>query len=400
MRALWLTLCLALIACGGGSGPGPNAPTGANDAPPIGKSYSDFLNSGKPERPADTDDADKMTMHVLDIGQGLSVLLEFPCGAMLIDTGGELNDSFDSRKALKTHLQSFFARRPDLQNTLDALVITHPHIDHTRGIEVVQSIAAVRNVVTNGQSFDDLGGKPQIALHKWVAQVNKRKSDTVGIERLETALIPARGLANPIIDPIASCKTSKIDPKIVALWGQVVDEKDFSDNPNDHSVVLRIDFGKSSLLLTGDLEFEGLDYLGRKYADAPEVLDVDVYVVGHHGSKNATAPHIMRAMTPKIAVMSMGPYDRNHMWTARRFAHPNIKAVNKLRDPNFGVSWTRDSKEVWMGISGAWKAKPSKFKRETINRAIYGTGWDGTVQVHMYDNGWLEVETEGREGAR
>ncbi|MBT8492361.1 MAG: MBL fold metallo-hydrolase [Deltaproteobacteria bacterium] len=400
MRWLVLSLtCFFSLSCGSpATGPGPAEPSPRDDAPPAGKSYKDFLSSSKPKRPADTDQADKMTMHVLDIGQGLAVLLEFPCGAILIDTGGELNESFDSRRALERALTDFFARRPDLESSLDSLVITHPHIDHTRGIEVVRSVAKIDNVVTNGQSFDDIGGRPQMALHQWVTKQRKR-GRAVGFERLDTVVVQAKGLKNDVIDPVGSCKSSEVDPEITALWGQVVGEKGYSDNPNDHSVVLRVDFGKSSILVTGDLEFEGLDHFGRRYASHPEILDVDVYVVGHHGSKNATAPHIMRAMTPKIAVMSMGPYDRDHPWTARRFAHPNIRAVDKLRDPNFGVSWTRESKPVWMGISGAWKAKPSKFKRDVINRAIYGTGWDGTIRVHLYDNGWLEVETTGREAS-
>jgi competence protein ComEC len=73
-----------------------------------------------------------MTFHFIDIGQGDATLLEFPCGAALIDTGGELNELFDSNKALLAYLDAFFARRKDLGGTLDLLLITHPHIDHNR----------------------------------------------------------------------------------------------------------------------------------------------------------------------------------------------------------------------------------------------------------------------------
>jgi hypothetical protein len=52
-----------------------------------------------------------MTFHFIDIGQGDATLLEFPCGAVLIDTGGEQNELFDSNKALLAYLDAFFARR-------------------------------------------------------------------------------------------------------------------------------------------------------------------------------------------------------------------------------------------------------------------------------------------------
>ena len=389
MRAAGLIALLLGLACGSTASEQSTLPP-----PPSGKSHEEFLESSKDTRPKDTVESDKMTLHVIDIGQGQAVLLEFPCGAVLVDTGGEKNDVFDATKALADFLESFFARRTDLNRTLAGLVISHPHIDHTRGIATVLSGYRVANVVTNGQNFNDLGGKPQMELHAWVIKQNRQQSGSVGFERVDVSAVPATGLTSEVIDPVAGCDKSAIDPEITAGWGQVSTDEKYSENPNDHSVAIRASFGKSSVLITGDLEFDGLDHLGKKYRDHLDLLDVDVYVVGHHGSKNATAPHLLRAMTPKIAVISAGPYERDREWTARRFAHPNVKAVNMLRDLNFGVSWFRKSKEVWIGISGAWRnERKSVFRREAVNHAIYATSWDGAIGVRMYANGWLEVET-------
>lgn len=77
-------------------------------------------------------------------------MLKFPCGAVLIDTGGEQNELFDSNKALLAHLDAFFERRKDLQRTLDLLLITHPHIDHNRSALAVLDRYRVRGVVDNG----------------------------------------------------------------------------------------------------------------------------------------------------------------------------------------------------------------------------------------------------------
>lgn len=392
----WLTALAALFILSCGPKPPPVDARGtAGDAPPAGASYDDYLHSGRPERPADTDQADKMTLHVIDIGQGTALLFEFPCGAILVDTGGESNEAFDSTETLRRYLEDFFTRRPDLHRTLSALVVTHPHIDHTRGIDMVLATARVANVITNGQEHGDLGGAPQHGLHAWATK-HRTGANHVGMAQLDSAKIGATGLTSPTIDPIGGCAASDVDPQITALWGQVTDAPDYSDNPNNHSVVLRIDFGASSIMMTGDLEFEGLDHLSRKYADNPSILDVDVYIVGHHGSKNATAPHLMRMMSPKIAVISAGPYERDYAWTARRYGHPNVKAIDELRDPHHGVSWYRDGRKVWVGVSGAWGERPSVFKQDVVNRAIYTTGWDGTIDVDVFENGWLEVKTDGR----
>ena len=394
MRRLALALITVVLSCGPKATPKGAGDT-VDDSPPAGKSYAEFLRSGQPERPPDTDKSDKMTMHVINIGQGTALLFEFPCGAILVDTGGEENEAFDSTKVLQSYLQDFFDRRPDLDRALSALVITHPHIDHTRGIDAVRKIARIDNVITNGQEIEDLGGTPQRNLHAWVNRFNKHsKKNPIGMAHLDATEIPETGLTNTTIDPISSCDSSGVDPQITALWGRVTGKRGYSDNPNNHSVVLRIDFGKGSIMMTGDLEFEGLDHMSRKYRNNERLLDVDVYMVGHHGSKNATAPHLMRAMSPKVAVISAGPYERNYSWTARKYGHPNIKAIDELRDPHNGVSWFRDSRKVWVGVSGAWEERQSVFKKDVINRAIYATSWDGTIKVDVYDNGWLEVITQ------
>src|SRR4051812_40216303 len=68
-----------------------------------------------------------MRTHFIDVGQGASTLLEFPCAAMLIDTGGERNGEFDSTEELTSYLDDFFEQRPDLNKTLHSLMLTHPH---------------------------------------------------------------------------------------------------------------------------------------------------------------------------------------------------------------------------------------------------------------------------------
>src|SRR5689334_6468890 len=55
-----------------------------------------------------------MYLHVINVGQGSAMLVEFPCGVMLVDTGGESNELFQSTGALMNYLDDFFTRRTDL----------------------------------------------------------------------------------------------------------------------------------------------------------------------------------------------------------------------------------------------------------------------------------------------
>jgi hypothetical protein len=73
-----------------------------------------------------------MRVHFIDVGQGAAPLFEFDDGAVLVDTGGEPNDAFDSDAHLKAYLDAFFTRRTDLHRQLALLVLTPPSRPHAR----------------------------------------------------------------------------------------------------------------------------------------------------------------------------------------------------------------------------------------------------------------------------
>lgn len=342
-----------------------------------------------------------MRLHVIDIGQGLALLVEFPCGVMLYDTGGELNEEYDGVPALTAYLDAFFARRPELERTIDLLAISHPHIDHTRGLAAVLERYRVTNVIDNGDHEKDLGGRPQVALHEWI---EARDEGVAYFAVRRDEITSADGLTNEIIDPIAGCERSATDPRIRALWGGTEAPSEIGHNANNDSVVLRIDHGDSSILLPGDLEIVGWAKMTKMLGKSNPIFDVDVYVIGHHGSKNATVEYQVKLMSPKIAVASAGPYARylrsENEFTARKFGHPNAQALEHLIDDEYGVSmWRTRPIRAWVGIKGGWRLERFPVWEEwVIRRAVYATSWDGTVIVHGNANGYLHVDVEVPDG--
>lgn len=326
--------------------------------------------------------------HFIDVGQGAATLLEFPCAAVLIDTGGEANGDFDSTVALMDYLDTFFNGRIDLEKTLHSVILTHPHIDHTRGVADVIGKYRILNAVTNGQETGS-GKYGQIALHKKVADSEAPGAEPIGFVAVHVNDIPSgTGLTNEVIDPV---KCPDVDPKITALWGTVAPKPSgwtttAFENLNNHSVAVRIDFGKASMLVPGDLEETPLPAFISRYANT-SMLDVDVWQVGHHGSHNGTTAALLNAMTLKIAVISMGPFSRQTNWTAWAYGHPRKQAIDLLVPR---VSGTRPQKTVQVATA------VRTFTPMTIGKAIYGTGWDGAVVLEAdTDGAWKVIAPAG-----
>jgi competence protein ComEC len=333
---------------------------------------------------ADAKPPERLRMHVIDIGQGAASLYEFPCAAILIDTGGEQTSNFDSTRALKEYLEAFFARRTDLNRTLAAVYITHPHIDHTRGLPMVMKDFTVQHLVTNGQprGVDGLvlesGGETQENAEKEMQK--KGALRTVARAEIEGGV----GVTDAHIDPV---QCGDVDPQISIYWGGLKqntegwEPKVFS-NANNHSLVIKIDVGGHPVLVTGDLETEAIHSLLSSHGSN---LNSDVFLVGHHGSHNGTTMGLVKTLTPCMAVVSMGDMSREEDWTAWAYGHPRKVAVQTV---TAGLNCSRPPRDVQVALG------QRRFEGFTVNTALYGTGWEGTVVIEESERGTWKAFTE------
>ena len=113
------------------------------------------------------------------------------------------------------------------------------------------------------------------------------------------------------------------------------------DDTNDTSLVVRIDYGQTSFLLTGDMEQDAEDDLVA--SGAP--VDVDVLQVGHHGSETSTGYVFLNAVLPEVGVISVG--------TGNSYGHPSEAALSRLRDAGVDVWRTDLSGTITISSDGA-----------------------------------------------
>ena len=103
---------------------------------------------------------------------------------------------------------------------------------------------------------------------------------------------------------------------------------------NNISIVLRVDYGDKSFLLTGDAEYDE----ETSILDAKCIVDVDVLKAGHHGSEDSTGSRLLHEATPDYCVISCGK-DND-------YGHPHDNTLSRLRDADVTVYRTDESGTV------------------------------------------------------
>lgn len=222
--------------------------------------------------------SDTIEVHFIDVGQADCILIISGSSTMLVD-GGNNADA----KLVVNYLEKQGITK------LDYVIGTHPHEDHIGGIDAVIDNFDIGKVI-----------------------MPKVQSNTKTFEDVLTA-IADKGLK--ITTPVSGTEYSVGDAKFTIL---APNSGKYSDT-NDYSVVIKLEFGSTSFLLTGDAGFDSEDEMITMGYD----LQSTVLKVGHHGSKTSTSSGFLQAVRPQYAVICVGKDNS--------YGHPTDEALSRLK---------------------------------------------------------------------
>jgi competence protein ComEC len=209
---------------------------------------------------------------LLDVGQGLSAVIETRHHSLVYDTGARFSPYFNTGEAVVVP----FLRSRDITE-LDVLLISHSDNDHVGGVGALMNRLPVRRVMTSVPERILLGGVDRCEVgQRWVW-------DDVSFEVLHPP----------------------------AHW---------SGSENDQSCVLRVHNAGGSVLLTADIELEAERYLTASKGDG---LESEILLIPHHGSRTSSTPAFLRVVNPQVGLVSAGY--RN------RFGFPAHEVIERYR---------------------------------------------------------------------
>lgn len=227
-----------------------------------------------------------LSVHFLDVGQGDTALVICDGEAMLIDGGPVSASQF---------LYTYLRKETD---SLSVMIATHPHDDHIGGL------AAALNAM------------PVDAIYSPVTNWNSRAWNSL------SKYASAQGTSIVIPQEGDSFLLGSATVTILHCWPEAWAE-------NDMSIVLRVDYGSTSFLFTGDAE-EMSEYM---MLTERVPLKADVLKVAHHGSRYCSSPEFIEAVAPSWAVISCGegnPYGHPHEETLRALAGVKVLRTDQL----------------------------------------------------------------------
>ncbi|OFW60904.1 MAG: hypothetical protein A2W01_12040 [Candidatus Solincola sediminis] len=212
----------------------------------------------------------------MDVGQGDAVLIQTSGTNILIDGG--VDEGILARK-IRSHGLRY----------LDAIVVSHGESDHIGGLPAALDDCEVALLVHPGTRSSGMAGKL--------------------LGQAQELEIPTHIMRSGDSLKVGEIEFEALGPPQEVPEGSPV---------NDYALVIRAEGPGFSLLLTGDVEEEGQELL----LGDPDSLDTDILKVPHHGGFSQGAEEFFAAITPEIAVISVGKDNS--------YGHPSTRTLSSL----------------------------------------------------------------------
>ncbi|MEZ4700579.1 MAG: DNA internalization-related competence protein ComEC/Rec2 [Rhodothermales bacterium] len=211
--------------------------------------------------------APALTVLYFDVGQGDAALVRFPNGRHLLIDAGPADGYVDQgERTILPFLLHAGIRK------IDTVLLTHPHSDHIGGLPAVLRRVSVGRIVLNMEDY----------AHPTMQDIQQ--------------LAARNGVR---LQQVTAGDTLAIDPTVHALVLAPSSAPSLSSNPNERSVVLRVQYGDTRFLFMGDAEAGAERELVTRY---PQLLRAEAIKVGHHGSRTSSTA----GMVDRVAVASGG----------------------------------------------------------------------------------------------
>ncbi|MGE7601153.1 DNA internalization-related competence protein ComEC/Rec2 [Peribacillus sp. NPDC097675] len=240
-------------------------------------------------------------VHVIDVGQGDSILiiLPFNAGNYLVDTGGQITFPLEAwKKKRKTYNTAEDTIIPLLKSKgihhLDKLILTHADADHMGSAKELIEHFKVEELIIGGWSVDQYQDKDfiSVARDKGISMNMVKRGDSWKVD----------GAAFHVLNPYKK-----------------------EENTNEASIVLYAEIGGFSWLFTGDMGESG----EKELIDTYPQLRVDILKVGHHGSKTSSSIPFLEQLHPKAAIISVGKENR--------YGHPHDQVMETMEENKVNV---------------------------------------------------------------
>jgi competence protein ComEC len=262
---------------------------------------------------------------VLDVGQGDAIVVRTPDRkTILIDTG----DKTMRRDYGELVVVPYFKARGIKE--IDLLILTHPHADHIGGAQAVMKNLKIDKVLLPRCDYES---------QLYYNVLTFIDDNDIEIIYADTSLVFE--------------EFEQINLKILHPTYEYKNEA----NVNNYSIVIKIEYGNLSVLLTGDAEKEVEAILIENWGDK---LYSDLLKVGHHGSNSSSTLDFLEYVSPEYAVISVG--------TKNRFGHPDEKIVailDSFTDELFRTD--QDGAVIFLYGGNTLKIKTMLSEREVID---------------------------------